>query len=114
MFESHHVTKEALSTRERMSEVLSLISGSEEFVPFASLFRIEEGRLGVVVTFLAILELVKESLLDLVQNEPFAPIHVRTRLKEESEQEVFAELPHEPEDEMHVSDATTDQEEVGI
>ncbi len=78
MFESHHVAKEALSTRERMSQVLSQLN-SDQFVPFVSLFKVDEGRLGVVVTFLAILELVKESLLELVQNEPFAPIHVRAK-----------------------------------
>ncbi|MET1070393.1 MAG: segregation/condensation protein A, partial [Pseudomonas prosekii] len=49
------------------------------FVPFVELFTAEEGKLGVVVTFMAILELVKESLVELVQNEPFAPIHVRAR-----------------------------------
>ncbi len=80
MFESHQVTREALSTRERMSEVLERLKGGN-FVPFASLFRIEEGRLGVVVTFMAVLELIKESLAELVQNEPFAPIHVRARVE---------------------------------
>ncbi|HAI45512.1 MAG TPA: segregation/condensation protein A [Stenotrophomonas sp.] len=78
MFESHQVTREALSTRERMSEVLERLKDGG-FVPFVTLFRIEEGRLGVVVTFMAVLELIKESLLELVQNEPFAPIHVRSR-----------------------------------
>jgi segregation and condensation protein A len=78
MFESHQVTREALSTRERMSEVLERLKNGG-FVPFVALFRIEEGRLGVVVTFMAVLELIKESLVELVQNEPFAPIHVRSR-----------------------------------
>jgi len=78
MFESHQVTREALSTRERMSEVLERLKDGG-FVPFVTLFCIEEGRLGVVVTFMAVLELIKESLVELVQNEPFAPIHVRSR-----------------------------------
>jgi len=78
MFESHQVTREALSTRERMSEVLERLKGGA-FVPFAELFAAEEGRLGVVVTFMAVLELIKESLVELVQNEPFAVIHVRAR-----------------------------------
>tara|TARA_R110000868_G_scaffold296644_1_gene556897 strand:- start:10347 stop:11273 length:927 start_codon:yes stop_codon:yes gene_type:complete len=78
MFESHHVAKERLSTRERMAQVLSQVS-SVQFMPFSSLFTIEEGRLGVVVTFLAILELIKESLLELVQTEDFGPIHVKAR-----------------------------------
>ncbi|MFC5696392.1 segregation and condensation protein A [Pseudomonas sp. GCM10022186] len=78
MFESHQVTREALSTRERMSEVLEKLKGGA-FVPFVCLFTVEEGRLGVVVTFMAVLELIKEQLVELVQNEPFAPIHVRAR-----------------------------------
>ena len=82
MFESHQVTREALSTRERMSEVLERLREGH-FVPFVQLFRVEEGRLGVVVTFMAILELIKESLVELVQNEPFAPIHVRVRAEAE-------------------------------
>ncbi|GAB7532875.1 ScpA family protein [Pseudomonas sp. 3A(2025)] len=78
MFESHQVSRETLSTRERMSDVLERLKGGS-FVPFAELYTPEEGRLGVVVTFMAILELVKESLIELVQNEPFAVIHVRAR-----------------------------------
>ncbi len=78
LFESHQISREALSTRERMSEVLERLKGGG-FVPFVELFTADEGKLGVVVTFMAILELVKESLVELVQNEPFAPIHVRAR-----------------------------------
>ncbi len=61
-----------------MSDVLERLKGGG-FVPFVALFSVEEGRLGVVVTFMAVLELIKESLVELVQNEPFAPIHVRAR-----------------------------------
>lgn len=78
MFESHQVTREVLSTRERMSDVLERLRGGG-FIAFSALFTVEEGRLGVVVTFMAILELIKESLVELVQNEPFAAIHVRAR-----------------------------------
>lgn len=78
MFESHQITRETLSTRERMSEVLEKLKGGA-FVPFVALFTVEEGRLGVVVTFMAVLELIKEQLVELVQNEPFAAIHVRAR-----------------------------------
>ncbi len=78
MFESHQVQMETLSTRERMSEVLGQLD-DKRFVPFDTLFSYEEGRLGVVVTFLAILELVKESLIELIQNEPFGVIHVKAR-----------------------------------
>jgi len=81
MFESHQVSREALSTRERMSEVLERLKGGG-FVPFVELFTAEEGKLGVVVTFMAILELVKEQLIELVQNEAFAAIHVRARAEQ--------------------------------
>lgn len=90
MFESHQVSREALSTRERMSEVLERLKGGA-FVPFVELFSAEEGRLGVVVTFMAILELVKESLVELVQNEAFAAVHVRLR-NERSIEELADEL----------------------
>jgi segregation and condensation protein A len=78
MFASHHVAREVLSTRERMSEVLERLTG-EQFVPFVSLFSVTEGRLGVVVTFLALMELIKEALVEIVQTESFGPIHVKAR-----------------------------------
>jgi segregation and condensation protein A len=78
MFESHQVQKEKLSTRERMSQVLSMLQG-KHFVPFVSLFSVHEGRLGVVVTFLAVMELVKESLVEIVQTDAFGPIHVKAK-----------------------------------
>ena len=80
MFEHHHIQEEALSVRERMSEVLSMLS-SERFTPFVALYRVDEGKLGVVVTFMAIMELIKESLIELVQSEPFGPIHVKARVE---------------------------------
>ncbi|WP_372963920.1 ScpA family protein [Marinobacter sp.] len=78
LFTSHHVEKERLSTRERMSHILSVLQG-DRFVTFESLFTVEEGRLGVVVSFLATLELVKEQLIEIVQAEVLGPIHVRAR-----------------------------------
>ena len=78
MFESHQVQMEKLSTRERMTHVLEALRG-EQFVPFVSLFTSSEGKLGVVVTFLAIMELIKESLVEIVQSETFGPIHVKAR-----------------------------------
>ena len=78
MYESHQIQREALSTRERMSEVLETLQG-KQFVPFVSLFSAKEGKLGVVVTFLAIMELIKESLVEIVQTENFGPIHVKGR-----------------------------------
>ena len=76
MYSHHHIQREALSVRERMTNVLSAIS-ADGFTDYTSLFSIEEGRRGVVVTLLAILELVKEQLIDLVQSEAFAPIHLK-------------------------------------
>lgn len=78
MFEHHQVQRETLSTREKMSEILVRIT-AEKFVPLVSLLIREEGRLGVVVTFLAVMELLKDSLIDIVQSEPFGPIHVKSR-----------------------------------
>ncbi len=78
MFQRHAVQLEPLSVRERMTDVLERVNTTRAFVPFASLFTVEEGRMGVVVTFLALLELLRESLLELVQNEAFGPIYVRS------------------------------------
>lgn len=76
MYSSHHITREPLSVRERMANVLDIVS-SEEFISFAKLFTVEEGKAGVVVSLLAILELSKETLIEIVQNEPGGPIYVR-------------------------------------
>ena len=77
MFTEHEIQLEPLSVRERMGNILNRVKQTSEFVPFQELFAVEEGRLGVVVTFLAIMELVRESLLEFQQAEAFAPIHVR-------------------------------------
>jgi segregation and condensation protein A len=76
MFSHHRIESETLSVRERMSLVLEAIN-SESFIEFSQLFKVEEGRLGVVVTFLAILELIKGALVDMVQAEAFGPIHIK-------------------------------------
>lgn len=78
MFTEHEIQLEPLSVRERMGNILNRVKQTSEFVPFQELFAVEEGRLGVVVTFLAIMELVRESLLEFQQAEAFAPIHVRS------------------------------------
>lgn len=77
LYGHHTVARQALSVRNRMSDVLKVLE-DREFHPFESLFSTEEGRLGIVVTFLAILELAREQLIDIVQAEPLAPIHVKT------------------------------------
>lgn len=76
MFAHHHVTREPLSVRERMSNILAALE-RDSFVEFTSLFTIEEGRAGVTVAFIAILELMREGLIDIMQVEPYAPLHVR-------------------------------------
>ena len=76
IFAHHHVQREPLSVRERMTQVLVVLEG-ERFTEFSQLFELSEGRTGVTVTFLAILELMKETLIDVVQSEPYGPIHVR-------------------------------------
>jgi len=75
MFTHHHIQREQLSVRERMSRVLEALNAAP-FVEFHHLFTVEEGRRGVVVTFLAILEMLKGHLIDLVQREPYAPMYL--------------------------------------
>jgi segregation and condensation protein A len=82
MYAHHHVQMESLSVRERMSSILGKVTAAG-FTAFADLFTVAEGRMGVVVSFLAVLELLKESLIELTQSEPFAPIHVRAATRVE-------------------------------
>ncbi len=86
LFTSHRIERESLSLRERMSLVMERLHGCD-FVRFTELFDVTEGRAGVVVSFLAILELIKASILELVQSEAYAPIHVRLRLAEPGAEE---------------------------
>jgi segregation and condensation protein A len=72
----HLIQREMLSVRERMTLILSSLQ-NRQFISFASLFTHQEGRLGVVVTFIAILELLKQSAIEIVQERPYAPIHLR-------------------------------------
>jgi segregation and condensation protein A len=76
MFAHHHIQRDRLSVAERMSDILAAL-GAGSFVPFMQLFRPAEGRMGVTVTFVAILELMREGLIDIVQTEAYAPLHVR-------------------------------------
>lgn len=75
---AHNIEKEVLTVRERMSRILRQLQ-TDKFVNFVDFFDYSEGRLGLVVTFLAILELTREWVLELVQSESFAPIYVRLR-----------------------------------
>ncbi len=90
MYAHHHVQMESLSVRERMSSVLSRLQASE-FTRFEDLFTLEEGRMGVVVTFLAVLELAKESLLEISQIDSFKPIHVKASGSPEAIPETISE-----------------------
>jgi len=76
MFAHHHVQRERLSVRQRMSEILERLQGGA-VLPFARLFTVEEGRMGVTVAFVAVLELLREGLLEFTQAADYAPIHVR-------------------------------------
>ena len=73
---NHTITREVLSTRERMSHILAMLN-SDTYLPFEALFFVEEGRGSAVVSFLALMELVKEKLVELIQAEPFSTIHVK-------------------------------------
>jgi segregation and condensation protein A len=86
MFTSHAISREPLSMRERMSKVLDALQG-RDMLEFNHLFTFEEGRRGVVVTFIAILELMKAHLVDIAQSEPFAPIYIKPATQA-SEQQV--------------------------
>lgn len=72
----HQIKRESLSVRERMTQVLSKLD-TDDFIDFYHLFTLKEGKLGVVVTFLAILELMKSHVIDMIQSEPYAPIYVK-------------------------------------
>jgi segregation and condensation protein A len=100
MFSNLHVTREPLSVRQRMSEILSRIKAGT-FTGFGDLFDPEEGRLGVAVTFIAVLELLRESVIEVVQSEEFAPLHVRAassvRLVTDSDPQTVETAPNETE-----------------
>jgi segregation and condensation protein A len=76
MFSNLRLQREPLSVRQRMSEILSRIKAND-FTGFADLFDAEEGRMGVAVTFIALLELLREAVIEVVQSEQFAPLHIR-------------------------------------
>ncbi|MBQ4849804.1 ScpA family protein [Pseudoalteromonas sp. MMG012] len=81
-FDHHQVSAESLSTRERMSDILQYLSDHDGPCAFTNLFRIDEGRSGVVVTFIAILELIKEQLIDCLQVSPSSQIYLSLQLQE--------------------------------
>jgi segregation and condensation protein A len=76
MYSNLHLQREPLSVRQRMSEILTRVKANA-FSKFSDLFDAEEGRMGVAVTFIAILELLRESTIEVVQSEAYATLHVR-------------------------------------
>src|SRR5450755_1044092 len=105
MFAHHHVQREPLSVRERMSNILAALEQGS-FLEFGRLFTPEEGRAGVTVSFIAILELMREGLNEIMQTEAYAPLHVRAAaanrtlhlVADNTQQDVaaIAEAPLEP------------------
>ena len=90
--QTHQISREVLSTRERMLAIMARLEDGH-FTPFEALFSLEEGRAGVVVTFMAILELAKEAMIEIVQNAPLSPIHVRASVPlDERESEGWNDL----------------------
>ena len=75
----HHITKEPLSVRERMAAILEKLNRPDSLA-FSALFTRTEGKGGVVVSFLAILELSKEGLLEIIQSEAYTEIRIRARI----------------------------------
>lgn len=87
LFTHHAIQREPLSVRQRMGDLLQTLSEAGGFHRFETLFDINEGRLGVVVTFLAMLELAKEMLVEIVQEEALGPIYLKTKVQMEAEPE---------------------------
>nr|WP_225809923.1 ScpA family protein [Halomonas lysinitropha] len=89
--QAHQISREGLSTRERMLAIMERLD-HEHYTAFEALFTLEEGRAGVIVTFMAILELAKEAMIEIVQNASLSPIHVRARAgRDEGPEEAFLE-----------------------
>lgn len=105
MFAHLHVQREPLSVRQRMSEIL-LKLGSDRFTEFQDLFDPREGRMGIAVTFIALLELLREAVVELVQAEPFSPIHVRAAAVANAGAD--DEIAHEKTEDQAVSSVASD------
>jgi segregation and condensation protein A len=99
LFTGHSIKREALSVRQRMTDVLTRLADGS-FHRFESLFEPREGKLGVVVTFLSILELAKEQLLDIVQEAPLAPIYLKSLAAGEHGEAVMPDLSSEFDDDV--------------
>jgi segregation and condensation protein A len=78
LYEHHRIAREPLSIRERMTRILAALQ-DQALLPFSAVFDVEEGRQGVVVSFIALLELIKGALIEIVQAELFAPIYLAAK-----------------------------------
>ncbi|MBT8448613.1 MAG: segregation/condensation protein A [Gammaproteobacteria bacterium] len=76
LFSSHHIQRDVLSVREKMASILDKLN-SRDFMLFYQLFEPKEGKMGVVVTFMGMMELLKEKLIEVIQAEPYGPIHLK-------------------------------------
>ena len=108
MFSHLHVQREPLSVRQRMSEILTRIKANT-FTTFVDLFDPEEGRMGVAVTFIAILELLRASVIEVVQSEAFAPLHVRAASSVRLVSEDGIELPEDIDEYSTSNEQVSDQ-----
>lgn len=106
MFAHHHVQRERLSVRQRMSDILGTLK-QNAWVEFVHLFQPEEGRMGVSVTFVAVLELMREGLIEIVQAEVYGPLHVRPASGGKHLSVVTADAANDPE-----LSATADEENI--
>lgn len=79
LYATHEIERNTLSVRERMGTILSQLQNTSEFVMFQSLFDITEGRVGLTGTLVAILELMRQQLVQLTQSKPYDPIYIRMR-----------------------------------
>ncbi|WP_232822206.1 ScpA family protein [Salinicola sp. CR57] len=105
--QTHRIRREVLSTRERMLSIMARLK-ADRYTPFEALFDLSEGRAGVIVTFMAILELARESMIEIVQNAPLSPIHLRARLAiEDGAAGDDGDIPGEPAFESGTSASTS-------
>ncbi|MFT4179988.1 MAG: ScpA family protein [Thermomonas sp.] len=105
LFTQHAIKRDALSVRQRMGELLERLTDGQ-FHRFETLFTVEEGKLGVVVTFLGLLTLAKEQLIDIVQEAPLAPIYVKSLASNEGAPAI-SELSSEFDDDEAANGGTT-------
>ncbi|MDP2566406.1 segregation and condensation protein A [Pseudoalteromonas marina] len=81
-FKKHHIKKEEFSTRGRMTSILDKLKNTDDFIPFETLFTKDEGRAGIVVSFLAILELAKEGFIEIQQSTFVGQIHIKRNIND--------------------------------